>query len=184
MKATDEQLMVRYRNGDGAAFDTLYRRHRGPVFRYIQRLSHDGEDVESLYQDAWMRVIRARGQWDPAQPFRPWLYRIAHNRVVDAWRTTGRVEIEGGEALDEVAGHAPAMDAMQLLRDCVKRLMVLLSSLPEAQRSAFLLKEEAGLSLAQIGEVTGVERETVKSRLRYALKRLRDGLEGCDERAG
>jgi RNA polymerase sigma-70 factor (ECF subfamily) len=181
MTEPDEQLMMRYREGDGAAFDTLYRRHRGPVFRYIQRLSHTGEDVESLYQDAWMRVIRAREQWDPTQPFRPWLYRIAHNRVVDAWRSARGVEIAGGEALDDAVEPSPGVDAMQLLRDCVERLMGLLAKLPEAQRSAFLLKEEAGLTLAQIGEVTGVERETVKSRLRYALKRLRDGLEGCDE---
>lgn len=178
---TDEQLMVRYCDGEGAAFDMLYQRHRGGVFRYMQRLCHAGMDVEALYQDAWMRVIRARRQWRRDQPFTPWLYRIAHNRVIDALRQDGRQETIDPVQLDEFAMPACDLDVMQLLRDCVERLMALLARLPEVQRSAFLLKEEAGLSIAQIGEVTGVERETVKSRLRYALKRLRSGLEGCDD---
>lgn len=181
MQATDEQLMHRYRDGDGAAFEALYRRHRGPVYRYLQRLASTDIDVESLYQDTWMRVIESRWQWRHDQPFKPWLYRIAHNRVIDVLRREGRTERMDSETVVTLPGNDPPMDIAQLLRDCVQRLLALLSRLPETQRSAFLLKEEAGLSLAQIGEVTGVERETVKSRLRYALRRLRAGLEGCDE---
>lgn len=181
MTETDEQLMARYCAGDSAAFDVLYRRYRGPVFRYMQRLCHAGVDAESLYQDAWLRLIRARGQWNAAMPFRPWLYAIAHNRVVDAWRSEGRLPSGDDTTLAQVPDGASGLDVATMLRDCVERLMQLLGMLPEAQRSAFLLKEEAGLSLEQIGAVTGVERETVKSRLRYALKRLRAGLEGCDE---
>lgn len=181
MQATDEQLMRRYCAGDGAAFEALYRRHRGPVFRYVQRLAAADMDVESLYQDTWMRVIEARNQWRHDQPFRPWLYRIAHNHVIDVIRREGRMERMDSDTVVTLPGDDRPMDIAQLLRDCVQRLLALLSRLPEAQRSAFLLKEEAGLSLAQIGQVTGVERETVKSRLRYALRRLRAGLEGCDE---
>lgn len=181
MAETDEQLMARYCDGDAAAFDVLYRRHRGPVYRYIQRLGHAGMDVEALYQDAWMRVIQARVQWRHGEPFKPWLYRIAHNRVVDALRKDSRMDPADEQVVAALPGREPDSDVMQLLRDCVERLMALIGHLPEAQRSAFLLKEEAGLSLAQIGAVTGVERETVKSRLRYALNRLRAGLEGCDE---
>ena len=76
----------------------------------------------------------------------------------------------------------PWPDAMMLIRECVERLFQLLGGLSETQRSAFLLKEEAGLTLEQIAEVTGTGYETVKSRLRYALQRLRTGLEGCDDR--
>ncbi len=181
MTATDEQLMARYRGGDAAAFDALYRRYRGPVFRYVQRLAGRGADVEGLYQDAWLRVIAAREQWCEDQAFRPWLFRIAHNRVVDVLRRDGRLDAAGDDGLGTVPQHGPGPEVLARLRDCVQRLMVLLAALPEVQRSAFLLKEEAGLSLVQIGEVTGVERETVKSRLRYALRRLREGLEGCDD---
>ena len=181
MQATDEQLMMRYCDGDGAAFEALYRRHRGPVYRYVQRLAAGDMDTESLYQDAWMRVIESRLQWHRDQPFKPWLYRIAHNHVIDVLRRERRLERMDTETVATLPSGNPALDIAQLLHDCVQRLLALLGRLPEVQRSAFLLKEEAGLSLAQIGEVTGVGRETVKSRLRYALRRLRAGLEGCDE---
>jgi RNA polymerase sigma-70 factor, ECF subfamily len=177
---TDEQLMRRYRDGDLRAFDRLYERYRGPLYRYVRRLCGDGGSADELYQDVWMRLVAARQQWDATQAFSPWLYRIAHNRVVDHWRAAGRLldEIEDADALP---AQGPAQEVLAHLRDCVERLLALLGGLPALQRSAFLLKEEAGLSLAQIAEVTGSERETVKSRLRYALRRLRAGLEGCDE---
>ncbi|MDJ0739447.1 MAG: sigma-70 family RNA polymerase sigma factor [Gammaproteobacteria bacterium] len=181
MTTSDEQLMARYCDGDGAAFDALYRRHRGPVFRYVQRLATADMDAEALYQDVWMRVIEARRQWRRDRRFKPWLYRIAHNLVVDALRRERHVGHVDADSVATLPSTAHDLDIAQLLRDCVERLLALLGRLPEAQRSAFLLQQEAGLSLAQIGDVTGVARETVKSRLRYALRRLRDGLEGCDE---
>ena len=141
MIETDEQLMQRYRDGDVTAFDALYRRYRGPVYRYVQRLSHPGADVESLYQDAWLRVIDARDQWRPDRPFRPWLYRIAHNRVMDALRVEGRLPPESDALPEQLPQAGPDPDLLRLLRDCVERLMSLLGGLPEAQRSAFLLKE-------------------------------------------
>jgi RNA polymerase sigma-70 factor, ECF subfamily len=177
---SDERLMTDFRTGDTAAFDNLYIRHRGPLFRYIQRQCSNHAVAEELYQDVWMRVIRARDQWQPGTGFQPWLYRIAHNRIIDHWRA-GRerhAQIDDDEAIPL---DGPWPDAMLLIRECVERLFQLLSGLSETQRSAFLLKEEAGLSLEQIADVTGTGFETVKSRLRYALRRLRTGLEGCDE---
>ncbi len=181
MAETDEQLMARYCAGDTAAFDTLYRRHRGPVFRYVQRLVPAGMDAEALFQDAWLRAIAARAQWQQDQAFLPWLYRIAHNRVIDEIRRRHHVDIDDDQSPEALATAEPDQAIAQFWRDCVARLMQLLGRLPEVQRSAFLLREEAGLTLEQIGEVTGVGRETVKSRLRYALQRLRAGLEGCHD---
>jgi RNA polymerase sigma-70 factor (ECF subfamily) len=181
MTASDEQLMARYCDGDAAAFEALYRRHRGPLFRYVRRLAPAGADAESLYQDAWLRVIQAREQWRRDQPFRPWLYRIAHNQVIDRLRREAHLWPSDDDVVAELPVPGRGLDVMQLLPDCVERLHALLARLPEVQRSAFLLKEEAGLTLEQIGEVTGVGRETVKSRLRYALTRLRQGLEGCND---
>ncbi len=178
---SDEQLMQDYLAGSTAAFDVLYARYRGPLYRYIVRLCADCPEAEELFQDVWLRLVRSGSQWNPDQRFKPWLFRIAHNRVVDHWRSFR------GDVSDELDNdqpeplHKPWPDALLLLRDCVQRLMALIAHLPEVQRSAFLLKEEAGLSLLQIAEVTGVERETVKSRLRYALRRLRGGLEDCDD---
>ncbi len=178
--SSDEKLMTRYRSGDTAAFDSLYGRHCGPMFRYVERQCRNHAVAEELYQDIWMRVIRARKQWQPGTRFQPWLYRIAHNRIIDHWRAGrenhARIEDEAIIPLEQ-----PWPDTVMLIRECVERLFQLLAGLSEPQRSAFLLKEEAGLSLEQIAEVTGTGYETVKSRLRYALRRLRAGLEGCDE---
>jgi len=177
---SDEKLMSHFQAGDTAAFDSLYGRHRAPLFRYVQRQCSNHAVAEELYQDIWMRVISAREQWQPGTRFQPWLYRIAHNRIIDHWRAGrenhARIEDDTVIPLDR-----PWPDTIMLIRECVERLFLLLGGLSESQRSAFLLKEEAGLSLEQIAEVTGCGYETVKSRLRYALRRLRAGLEGCDD---
>ena len=177
---TDENLMLSYRQGDTAAFDRLYARHRGPLFRYIDRLSNNHAETEELFQDVWMRMIRARDQWRQEKGFKPWLYRIAHNRLVDHWRAAKGQQVPLED--DTIVSMDKSWpDAWLVIKDCIERLFHLLGGLSEPQRSAFLLKEEANLSLAEIADVTGVGRETVKSRLRYALRSLRSGLEGCDE---
>lgn len=177
---SDEQLMTDFRAGNTAAFDGLYLKHRGPLFRYIQRQCGNHAVAEELYQDVWMRVIRARDQWQPDTKFQPWLYRIAHNRIIDHWRA-GREQHGQIDDTEVIQLDGPWPDAILLIRECVERLFQLLGGLSETQRSVFLLKEEAGLTMEQIAEVTGAGFETVKSRLRYALQRLRTGLEGCDE---
>ncbi len=177
---SDEELMSSYIRGDTAAFDTLYGRYRGPLYRYLERQSGSAAVAEELYQDVWMRVIGARDSWRRQSGFRPWIYRIAHNRMVDHWRA-GREENLSLEDGDVIPIDRPWPDAWLLIQDCVERLFKLLEGLSEPQRSAFLLKEEGGLSLSQIAEVMATGRETIKSRLRYTLQRLRNGLEGCDE---
>jgi len=176
---SDETLMRRYQDGESSAFDTLYARYQGPLYRYFLRHCKDTSLADELYQDVWLRLIKARKQWKTDQPFSPWLFRIAHNRLVDHWRR----HKADSDVLEEEQLQSDGLwpDAWVAIRDCVERLFKLLGGLAEDQRNAFLLKEEAGLSLAQIAEVTGVGRETVKSRLRYAMKRLRGGLEDCDD---
>ncbi len=181
MALTDEQLMQRYQAADTAAFDVLYARYRGPLYRYVRRQCGDCPEAEELYQDIWLRLIDRRRQWRGDERFKPWLYGIAHHRVVDFWRRQGRSVEDPLEDADIVPLNQPWPEALQLIRDCVERLFHLLGHLAETQRSAFLLKEEAGLSLQQIADVTGVGRETVKSRLRYAVRRLRAGLEDCND---
>ena len=179
---TDEELMRRYRGGDVRAFETLYARHRGPLFRYVARLLHGG-DTEAVYQETWLKVVRHRDRWLQEQPFKPWLYRIAHNAAIDALRARKPDAVDPEAGPDDCADSQPPLDQWQYIRDCVERLLQLLGALPAAQREAFLLKEEAGLSLQEIADVAEVGRETVKSRLRYALNRLRKGLEGCEHAA-
>ncbi len=175
----DEELMALYAAGDADAFDTLYGRFRGPLFRYLLRHCESEGAAEELFQETWLRVVRARQGWRPQAAFAPWLFRIARNLLTDHWRQRP----PASEPIDEsvVDLSFPWPEAWALVRDCVERLLKLLSGLAREQRDAFLLQTEGGLTLEQIAEVTGTGRETVKSRLRYALRRLRAGLEDCDE---
>lgn len=172
--------MAAYCDGDSDAFEALYMRHKSPVYRYIRRLVRDAGDPDALFQEVWFRVVRSRDTWSHAQRFKPWLFAIAHNLSIDHLRSTRRQPIEPLDTVAELASHQPDIDRWQFIRDCVERLLGLLSELPEVQRNAFLLKEEAGLSLQEIATVADVGRETVKSRLRYAMKTLRQGLEDCE----
>jgi RNA polymerase sigma-70 factor (ECF subfamily) len=181
MVPTDEQLMEAYCDGNVRAFDRLYERYRGPVYRYLLRHCRDESVCEELFQEVWLKLIRGARQWRTGEPLKPWLFRIAHNRLVDHWRSRDAA----ADPLEDnvVPMKGPTPDVVAHVRDCMERLKQLLSRLAAPQRDVFLLKEEGGLSLEQIAEVTGAGRETVKSRLRYALKSLRKGLEGCDDTA-
>ena len=168
--------MQRWQRGDAAAFEQLYRRHRDPVFRYLLRGFSDRERAAELFQEVWASVVKARATWEPRAKFTTWLYRLAHNRLVDEYRLarlpTEPIDDELSVAAPEHQQPEAAVSGAQRLR----RVLRALQGLPAEQREAFLLKEEGGMSLEEIGDVTGVGRETVKSRLRYALAKLRQEL--------
>jgi RNA polymerase sigma-70 factor (ECF subfamily) len=174
MEAPDEELMLAYREGDAGAFETLYKRHRGALYRFLLRSMRERGAAEELFQEAWIRVIEARGRYAPSARFTTWLYTIAHNLLVDHWRRKGLTLVElDAEAV--VAADNPARQAEA--RESLARLMHALEKLPQAQREAFLLHEEAGLTVAEIAAVTGAGEEAAKSRLRYAMTKLRAAVD-------
>jgi len=172
--------MLRYRDGDGNAFDLLYARHKGGLFRYCLRHCRQRSTAEETFQDVWMRVIGARRRYEARAKFTTWLYRIAHNRVIDGYRSdnSGAIQSLDGDG-SEVEPAASPLDEPQRRTSSQQqaaRLRALLAALPAEQRDVFLLHEEAGLPLEAIAEISGVGRETAKSRLRYALSKLRAAL--------
>jgi RNA polymerase sigma-70 factor, ECF subfamily len=179
----DEELMDRYRNGDARAFETLYSRHKGPLYRYLLRQCGVTALAEELVQDVWMKLIRARERYEVRAKFTTYLYHLAHNRLIDHYRhvKTGvpiSYDDDPDDPLIEQVADTEIREPDNELdrRRLGQRLMANISALPEAQREAFLLREESGLSLDEIARVTGVNAETAKSRLRYALSKLRQGL--------
>ena len=182
---TDESLMLRYAQGDAAAFDLLYARHRGGSFRYLLRhLGHDRAAAEELFQDVWANLIAARARYQVEAKFTTWLYTLAHNRLVDHYRRQRSLESldADGDDTDDDPPELPAPATAQperqaQARQSAARLLALVEALPSAQREAFLLHEEGGLSLDEIAQVTGTDREAIKSRLRYAVTKLRRGME-------
>lgn len=182
---TDEALMLAYRDGDGTAFELLYGRWRGPLYRYFLRQCGHAGQADELFQDVFMRVIGAAANYEPTAKFTTWLFRIAHNRLVDHWRKTGREPVDplaSGEDGDDCEFDPPAPESFAPDRQAERKelgeaLMAALNDLPEVQREAFLLAEEGGLTLEEIASISGVGRETIKSRLRYATGKLRHKLE-------
>ena len=182
---TDEALMLAYRGGDAAAFEVLYARWRGPMYRYFLRQCGHAGQADELFQDVFMRVIGAAAGYEPTAKFATWLFRIAHNRLVDHWRKMGREPVdalpldEDGEdsTPDPPAPEGAAPDRQLERSELRAALLAALSELPQLQREAFLLAEEGGLTLEEIASVSGAGRETIKSRLRYATAKLRNKLE-------
>jgi len=169
----DSALMLRYRDGDVAAFEVLYRRHNNALYRYLLRLCHHRDTAEDIFQDVWGKIIKSRQNYRPTAKFSTFLYRVAHNCFIDHIRRNKRhshtVDIEPDKQPDP--GDQPeALAERSMAR---RRLDAALRALPEEQRDVFLLHEEAGLNLDQIASVTGANRETAKSRLRYAVNKLR-----------
>jgi RNA polymerase sigma-70 factor, ECF subfamily len=176
---TDEALMRRYSDGDVEAFAVLYKKHKAPLYRYCRRLAQPEAVAEELFQDIWMSVIRSRERYEARAKFSTWLYRMAHNRLVDYYRRhASGVPLSDDEAAIEAFADAPIHEPENELdrRRWAQRLQEALVALPPAQREAFLLREEGGLSLEEIAEITGVNAETAKSRLRYGTAKLREAL--------
>ena len=166
--------MLAYRDGNAGAFETLYGRHRARLYRFVLRSVEERGAAEELFQDVWLRVIEARNRYAPKARFTTWLYSIAHNRLVDHWRRKGLsvVDLENVE----VEGNSPNPERQAEARQSLERFAKALEALPPAQREAFLLHEEAGMSVPEIAQATGAGEEAAKSRLRYAIAKLRTAV--------
>jgi RNA polymerase sigma-70 factor (ECF subfamily) len=190
--ATDEELMLAYRAGDAAAFDLLYMRHKGGVFRYLRRQTGNAALADELFQDVWLRLVDARGRYEPQAKFATWLYTIAHNRLMDHFRAGRRAQLASYEDPDndpvaDLPAHDPPPEDTLARKQEAARLLAAIDALPAPQREAFVLQQEGDLSVEEIANATGVTRETAKSRLRYALAKLRASLRprsANDETAG
>ncbi len=183
----DEQLMLAYARGDAGAFDELYARHEGALFRFVRRLlgAPLAAQADEVFQDTWMRIVAARANFSPqGAAWRTWAFTIAHNAAMDRLRTSGREVVladstDGEDALEWIAATLdmshPSSEDVAFWRAAGEQLLHCLDELPDAQRAAFLFHHEDGASLEELARHLGVAFETAKSRLRYAMQKLR----GC-----
>lgn len=175
---SDEALMLAYAAGDAAAFEQLYARHRERLHRFLTAQLRDAALADELFQDTWQRVIAARAGWRPDAAFATWLYRIARNLLADHWRARRHrppAPADADERVARVTDEDTPEDSLSEFEQR-RRLALALEALPDEQREVVLLRLQQELTLEQIGEITGVGRETVKSRLRYAMDKLRARL--------
>lgn len=177
---SDDELMQRYCAGEAASFDTLYQRYRIVVYRFFLRQLSTAE-AEECHQEVWLKLINGRAGYQPRGQFRAYLFTIAHRTLTDRHRRNMKhAAVDPETAVEEIAD--AAADPASLTADGreAERLYRCIAELPIAQREALLMKESAGLSLAEIAAITNTSEEGVKSRLRYAMQKLRQALHHHD----
>ena len=179
---SDEQLMLNYQQGDAVAFEQLYTKHKGPLYRYFVRQVSDNQLAEDLYQDTWGKVIKAASSYQVTAKFTTWVYRIAHNLLIDHVRAVKPLDKlentaeEGMDSFDESStGSANLSRPDEQLIDEQKSMLLkaCISKLPQLQKEAFLLNIELGLTAAAISEIADVTLEATKSRIRYAYQSIK-----------
>ena len=177
----DTTLMLRYRGGDVRAFESLYQRHKTMLYRYLQRICKHSEIANDVFQEVWSKVIAQRDRYEVRAQFKTFLFVIARNAALDAMRRNSAARVDDWSDIDEVANQliddSPSPEKQATTLQLQQDLKQHLEKLPAEQRETFVLFEEADLNLHDIAAVTGVSMETAKSRLRYAVNKLRSALQ-------
>jgi RNA polymerase sigma-70 factor, ECF subfamily len=178
----DAKLMLRYRDGDADAFLAIYARHKGPLYRYLLRQVRNAGAAADLFQDVWSRLVATRGRYEARAKFATYLFHIAHNCTVDFFRRdlrqspAARPDDADTQVAEPEVPEYQRPDGIAEFAEQQSAFLAALSSLPQEQREAFLLHEETGLTIEEIARVTDVGIETAKSRLRYAIRKLKKSL--------
>ena len=173
----DIALLNAWRHGDMNAFDCLYQRFRQPLFLFLMRRGHAQAEAEELFQDCWMKVINHSGNFK-GEHFKAWLYTIARNLSTDQMRKNQPESLEDSNVEHRMASDF-STERVQEGEDCIELVRSSIAVLPLEQRDVFLLQHEAGLTLQQIADLMAVGRETIKSRVRYAMDKLKQLLADC-----
>ena len=189
--------MARYQQGDVAAFAELVARHEKRLWNFVRRFVADSATAEDLLQEVFLRVVRNAAEWQPSAKFTTWLYTIARNLCTDNARrgafrkadsldqTPGAARDESGQhRIDKVASPDGNAEKAALDREIATRVDQAVATLPVEQREVFLMREVMDMSFAEIATATKTSEPTVKSRMRYALERLRGALEELHDDSG
>ena len=177
----DDSLMNSFQKGDSAAFNELYGRHKDRLYRFLLRSAPSAALAEELAQETWTSVIKRASQFQAKGHFKTWLFTIARNKLIDYSRSQAKKLDDAQNPEAEIEASADKHSSPEKAYELTQILQAI-QTLPNEQRETFLLKEE-GFSLREIAELTQTEAETVKSRLRYARKRLHASLSDSGELA-
>lgn len=180
------ELLQTYARGDESAFEQIVSQHGARLYGFLTRFLAHATDAEDVYQAVWLKVARGASRFDGRARFATWLYTIARNAALDHLRAAGRrlqassldqVRDVGDTPLrDDIPGAEAAPDESAIAGELGARIRAAVESLPQEQREVFLLKEDGGLSFDEIAAMLSENRETIKSRMRYALGKLRRSL--------
>jgi len=173
VEPSDEELFKSFQEGNQRAFETIFQRYRGPIFDYLIRLIRDQAIAEEIFQEAFLHLFRRTSQFDSSRTFRPWFFRVAHNRAMDFFRKNperGNLE----KLQEEFPQSAPSPEYLALKAESARDLDQMLHLLSEEHRSVLLLKFKEDLTYEEIAEVIDCPVGTAKSRMHHAIKNLQD----------
>jgi len=190
----DETLMLRYQQGDRAAFAQLVRRHQTALFNFALRQVRIPQVAEDVVQESFVRVVQNAADFKHEARFTTWVYTITRNLCIDHLRKRALRkhpsldESRGEEGDGPTLGEQTADPRASVEREATgtelkERIARAVDTLPDEQREVFLMREIANLPFKEIAEITGVPENTVKSRMRYALERLQEHLSEYEEYA-
>ncbi len=186
IEMTDEELAVRYIGGDNGAFDILLERNANPVYSYIFFMVHEKEMTEELFQETFLRIISKlqEAKYAPTGKFSAWCIRIAHNVIIDGFRSKRIqriVEVPDDNDLSNVDSNVllegnieDEYVHMQVLKDLRKMIALL----PHSQREVVYMRFYKKLTFKEIASITNVSVNTSLGRMRYAILNLRKMAKG------
>ncbi len=174
-EATDAYLLGCITNGDAEAVRPLIERYAKPLAAVLQRALGPSPDVDDVYQETWIRVVRSAHRYDPAQRFSSWLFTIAWNLVKDRWRK--RVE-HADVDFAAMPSHDASIEERLVASGEAERVRALVARLPERLSQAILLRYFEELSEKDVAARLGVPVGTVKSRLHHGLRKLAESMNG------
>ncbi len=191
-EVTDEVLMMRFQSGDRGAFGTLVKKHKTAIYNFVLRLVRSPSAAEDLVQDVFVKVVQSAVDFKHESKFSTWAYTIARNICIDHLRKMALRQhpsldqprgdsgagSEGPTLLERTADTRPgsAVERTVIGTELGQRIARCVEALPDEQREVFLLREIGDLSFKDIAGIVGVPENTCKSRMRYALERLQEGL--------
>lgn len=190
VETSDESLLKLYQNGDAEAFSTLLARYRRPIFGFVLRFTRDAASAEELAQDVFLKVIERSDSFEGNSKFSTWIYKIARNHCIDHKRKMvhrRHASLDQGKREDsqplreQVAAEQVPVDRQAASVPMRERIREAVSNLPDDQREIFLLRHTKQLKFREIADLVGIPENTVKSRMRYALERLREELSDFDD---
>jgi len=176
----DTQLVHQYLNGEEKAFEILLKRHQKRVFTYIVIMTKDRQLAEDIMQDAFVKVINTlrSGKYNDEGKFLPWVMRISHNLVIDAFRKNAKMpsvepKNEDHDIFSTLCIYDENAQEIMVTDQILKDVRKLVDYLPEEQREVIMMRHYSDMSFKEIAEATNVSINTALGRMRYALINLR-----------
>ena len=179
----DEQIVAFCQNGESKYFDILVRRYMEKAFHIALNFTRNTEEAKDLSQDAFLRAFTRIKQFDGRSSFYTWFYRLVVNICLDFTRRKNKI---GWEPLEAISDGAPERaeltdvsslpEDVTMAREAKRRADRTLETMPNKQRTAFLLRNHQGLSIADIAKVMKTTEATVRVYLHRAVSALRQSL--------